>query len=155
MARVRAKPELCAAELTNSGVGRFGELGARIMRLRGEKGWDRAVLARKLGVSRDRLSKWERGENAPSLEILVLLGTLLEVTVDELVTGKPSAGDGMSGVLRAPDSVEPVLPQGRRGEMEDFLAATVEMLRRFRRNPLLAFDDLLRALDRPGVDPDG
>jgi transcriptional regulator with XRE-family HTH domain len=155
MVNPEARLGLGVAESANSGVGRFSELGARITRLRTEKGWERPVLARKLRVSRDRLYKWERGENAPPLEILVLLATLLEVTVDELVTGRPWAGDGVSGVLRALDPVEPVRAQGRRGEMEDFLAAAVEMLRRFRRDPLLAFDDLLRALDRPGVDLDG
>ena len=155
MARMGDKADPGAAGLANSEVGRFGDLGARIVRLRSEKGWNRAVLARKLGVSRDRLSRWERGENAPPLEILVLLGALLEVTLDELVTGKPWAGEGVNGVPRALGSVEPVPAQGRRGEMEDFLAAAVEVLRRLRRNPWLAFDDLLRALDRPGIDPDG
>src|SRR4051812_43808570 len=101
MASERAVPELGAAEPANLGVARFGDLGARIVRLRGEKGWGRTVLARKLGVSRDRLSKWERGDNAPPLESLALLGTLLEVTLDELVTGKPWAGGAPSAEERA------------------------------------------------------
>ena len=92
MEKVEAKPESGVAESANSEAGRFGELGARIARLRTEKGWERPVLARKLGVSRDRLAKWERGKNAPPLAILVSLRTLLEVTLDELVTGKPWAG---------------------------------------------------------------
>jgi len=54
------------------------------------------VLARELGVSRDRLSKWERGKNAPPLEFLVSLAVLLEVTLDELLTGKPWAGNALS-----------------------------------------------------------
>jgi transcriptional regulator with XRE-family HTH domain len=101
MASLESKPETGVTEPAKSEVGRFGDLGARIARLRSEKGWDRPALARKLGVSRDRLSKWERGENAPPLEILVSLGILLEVTLDELVTGKPWAGDAMSAVPRA------------------------------------------------------
>jgi transcriptional regulator with XRE-family HTH domain len=87
---------LDVADNANDGAGRFGELGGRIARLRSRKGWDRVLLARKLGVSRDRLSKWERGENAPPLEILVMLAILLEVTLDELLTGKPWAGDALS-----------------------------------------------------------
>ena len=101
MASVRAEPELGAAETANLGAARFGDLGARIVRLRNEKGWGRTVLARKLGVSRDRLSKWERGDNAPPLESLVLLGTLLGVTLDELVTGKPWTGYAPSVEERA------------------------------------------------------
>ena len=101
MASVEAEPELDAAETARSGVGRFVDLGARIVRLRSEKGWGRTALARKLEVSRDRLSKWERGENAPPLEILVLLGTLLKVTLDQLVTGKRWAGDALSAEEQA------------------------------------------------------
>jgi transcriptional regulator with XRE-family HTH domain len=101
MTSLRAEPELGAAEPANLGAARFGELGARIARLRGEKSWGRTVLARKLGVSRDRLSKWERGDNAPPLENLVLLGALLGVTLDELVTGKPWAGDAPRAGERA------------------------------------------------------
>jgi transcriptional regulator with XRE-family HTH domain len=80
--------ELDAVDSATSEVGRFVEMGERIARLRHRRGWDRAVMARKLGVSRDRISKWERGENAPPLEILVALRRLLGVTLDELVTGK-------------------------------------------------------------------
>lgn len=39
--------------------------------------------------------------------------------------------------------------------LEDFLAAAVEMLRRFRRNPLPAFAGLPRTSAGLGVDPDG
>jgi len=101
MTSMRAEPDLGAAEPANLGPARFGDLGARIARLRGEKSWGRTVLARKLGVSRDRLSKWERGDNAPPLESLVLLGSLLEVTLDELVTGRPWAADAPSAGERA------------------------------------------------------
>ena len=93
--------DLSVAEPANSEIERVGDLGTRIVRLRSKEGWGRTVLARKLGVSRDRLSKWERGENAPPLEILVLLGALLKVTLDELVTGKPPAGDALSAEERA------------------------------------------------------
>lgn len=111
MASRRAKPEPGAAEPANSGSGRFCDLGARITRLRSEKGWSRTVLARKLEISRDRLSKWERGENAPPLEILVSLGVLLGVTLDELVTGRPRAGDALSAGKHA-DMMLGVDPDG-------------------------------------------
>jgi hypothetical protein len=62
---------------------------------------------------------------------------------------------GQAGVLRALGSVEVALARGRRGDLEDRLAAAVEMLRRFRRNPLLAFDGLPRTSEGLGVDPDG
>jgi transcriptional regulator with XRE-family HTH domain len=63
-------------------------LGNRIMRLRCRKGWDRASLAEGLGVSPDRLKKWELGKYRPSVRQLVALARTLGVTIDELVTGQ-------------------------------------------------------------------
>lgn len=64
------------------------ELGAGIQRLRRRKGWSQAVLARRLNVTRHRLGKWEQGIHAPSLEDLVALLEVLEVTFEELVLGR-------------------------------------------------------------------
>jgi transcriptional regulator with XRE-family HTH domain len=66
------------------------ELGRRISRLRESKAWNRSELARKLGVSRDRLAKWEHGVNEPPLALLAPLAKLLGVTLDELITGEPN-----------------------------------------------------------------
>lgn len=66
------------------------ELGARIARLRGEKGWTQPDLARRLEVSRERLSKWERGKHEPPLDMVIALCDALEVSIDELVTGSPA-----------------------------------------------------------------
>ncbi len=77
MAEMEIGSDPGVADSARPRAGRFSELGTRIAWLRIEKGWERLVLAEKLGVSRDRLSKWERGENAPPLEILVSLAILL------------------------------------------------------------------------------
>jgi transcriptional regulator with XRE-family HTH domain len=66
-------------------------LGARIARLRDAQGLSRAALARGLGVSRDRLSKWELGKNDPPLDVLIGLRHLLGVTLDELMVGASGA----------------------------------------------------------------
>jgi transcriptional regulator with XRE-family HTH domain len=66
-------------------------LGGRITDVRIRKDWTQADLARELGVSRDRVSKWERGENAPPLDVLVALRTVLGVSLDELIAGEASA----------------------------------------------------------------
>jgi transcriptional regulator with XRE-family HTH domain len=68
------------------------DLGKQIVRLREEKRLSRAALARGLGVSRDRVAKWEREENEPPLEMLIALGDALGVTLDELVTGRAATG---------------------------------------------------------------
>jgi transcriptional regulator with XRE-family HTH domain len=66
------------------------DLGARIARLRSEKGWTQPDLARRLEVSRERLSKWERGKHEPPLDMVMALCDVLEVSIDELVTGSPA-----------------------------------------------------------------
>ena len=68
-------------------------LGERIVRFRGGRGWSRVDLARRLGVRRDRLAKWELGKNPPPLAMLAPLARALGVTLDELVTGEPPAGE--------------------------------------------------------------
>jgi len=67
------------------------KFGRRILRLRQAKGWSRRDLALRLGVSRERLGYWERGEHGPSLAALAALGKELEVPIDELVNGERSA----------------------------------------------------------------
>jgi transcriptional regulator with XRE-family HTH domain len=79
-----------------SGRGLLKALGQRVVRLRTEKGWSRVELAQELGVSRERLAKWERGSNAPPLRILVALKRVLGITLEELVTGEPWGEGGLS-----------------------------------------------------------
>jgi transcriptional regulator with XRE-family HTH domain len=63
-------------------------LGERILRLRKRWQWSQGELAERLGVTRERVGNWERGENAPPVEALVALGEVLRVSVDELLRGK-------------------------------------------------------------------
>jgi len=72
------------------------DLGQRIVRLRTARGWSRADLAEKLGISPERLKKWEHGKNAPPITLLEPLARVLGVTLDELVTGEPWSGVGLS-----------------------------------------------------------
>ena len=71
-------------------------LGGRIVQLRERKGWDRTKLAELLGVSLERLKKWELGANLPSFGMLAPLARTLGVSVDELVTGEPAPVAGFS-----------------------------------------------------------
>ncbi|MGP4059572.1 helix-turn-helix domain-containing protein [Halobacillus litoralis] len=52
---------------------------------RKNKGWSQEELAEKLFVSRQSVSKWENGQNYPSIEIIIHLSDLLGVTIDELL----------------------------------------------------------------------
>jgi transcriptional regulator with XRE-family HTH domain len=63
-------------------------MGGRILQLRKRWQWSQGELAERLGVTRERVGNWERGENAPPVEALVALGEVLRVSVDELLRGK-------------------------------------------------------------------
>lgn len=60
-------------------------LGRRIATLRKARQWERVHLARRLGVPKSRLAFWERGQNQPPLSMLLALGRVLEVSIEELV----------------------------------------------------------------------
>ncbi|MGG4033974.1 helix-turn-helix transcriptional regulator [Paenibacillus cisolokensis] len=52
---------------------------------RKKKGWSQEELAAKLFVSRQSVSKWENGQNYPSIEVIINLSDLFGVTIDELL----------------------------------------------------------------------
>jgi transcriptional regulator with XRE-family HTH domain len=63
-------------------------MGERILQLRKRWQWSQGELAERLGVTRERVGNWERGENAPPVEALIALSEVLRVSLDELLRGK-------------------------------------------------------------------
>ena len=63
-------------------------LGRRIADLRKEKGLKQEMIAEKMGVSSQAVSKWEHDQTCPDISVLPLLAEILGVTVDKLLTGK-------------------------------------------------------------------
>ena len=63
-------------------------LGMRIADLRRAKGMKQDELAEKLGVSPQAVSKWENDVSCPDIMLLPKLAKELDVTVDELLTGR-------------------------------------------------------------------
>jgi transcriptional regulator with XRE-family HTH domain len=57
----------------------------RLKNERKNKGWSQEELAEKLFVSRQSISKWENGQNYPSIEIIIKLSDLFGLTIDELL----------------------------------------------------------------------
>lgn len=57
-----------------------------IIKLRKENKLTQAELAQKLNYSDKAISKWERGESIPDIEILKKIGDMFGVTVDYLIT---------------------------------------------------------------------
>ncbi len=67
-------------------------LGARLRRLRRERGMTLADLASAAGVSASLLSRLESGLRRPTLDVLLALARVHRVTLDDLV-GAPPTGD--------------------------------------------------------------
>jgi len=61
------------------------EIADRLIKLRKEHGYSQDDLAEKLNVSRQAISKWERGEALPDTENLIELAKLYNISLDELV----------------------------------------------------------------------
>ncbi|CRZ33503.1 DNA-binding XRE family transcriptional regulator [Herbinix hemicellulosilytica] len=63
-------------------------IGKRISYLRREKGITQEEIAEKLGVTPQAVSKWENDISYPDILLLPKLAEILEVTVDELLSGE-------------------------------------------------------------------
>lgn len=60
-------------------------LGQRICELRTAIGWSQVDLAKKLGVVKQTVSNWENENIQPSIEMLMRLAKLFNVTTDHLL----------------------------------------------------------------------
>jgi transcriptional regulator with XRE-family HTH domain len=69
------------------------ELGNRLREQRARRGLKQSDIANALGVSAQAVSKWERGENAPDISLLVELGRLLGVSVEWVLGGTSAESD--------------------------------------------------------------
>lgn len=61
------------------------DFAEKLKKERKDKGWSQEELAEKLFVSRQSVSKWENGQNYPSIEIIIKISDLFGVTIDELL----------------------------------------------------------------------
>lgn len=75
-------------------------MGSRIRTLRKARKWARVHLARRLGVPKARVGHWERGETQPPLAMLLELGRVLEISIEELA-GAEEPTDDPSGAIPA------------------------------------------------------
>lgn len=64
------------------------EFGEKIKQLREEKGMTQQTMAEKLYVTRQAVSRWECGARYPDLLTAKKIAQILEVTIDELVSGE-------------------------------------------------------------------
>ena len=70
-------------------------IAARLVEYRQSAGLSQEKLAEQLNVSRQAVSKWERGESLPDIGNIMALADLYGVTVDELLRGKVARRDAV------------------------------------------------------------
>lgn len=61
------------------------QLGTKLADLRKRNGYSQEALAEKMGISRQAVSKWERGESTPDTDTLIEIARLYSVSLDTLV----------------------------------------------------------------------
>jgi transcriptional regulator with XRE-family HTH domain len=63
-------------------------IGNRIKRLRQDQGWSQLQLANKIKTHQKQISKYERGVNLPSTEVIIKLTEIFNVSADYLIFEK-------------------------------------------------------------------
>ena len=76
--------------------------GKKIAELRKFNSLSQESLAEKVGVSRQAISKWERGEASPDMENVVSLARIFNVTVDDLLGDKKASEITDFSALKTP-----------------------------------------------------
>lgn len=95
------------------------DLKEKLAELRREKGWSQDELALKLNVTRQAVSKWERGAALPSTENLVYIGKLYGIPLDELVNGEQQCEEPLAtavAVVEEPATAVTVVEKPEAGE---------------------------------------
>jgi len=76
------------------------EVGARIRRRRGQRGWSQGQLGRALGRDHSTVSRWESGDRLPTLPALLAIGRVLGCGPAALLPGGCGCGRGGDGAGR-------------------------------------------------------
>lgn len=63
-------------------------IGARIKELRKNKGWNQSELGEKINLSFSGVSLIEADKNSPSIDVILKLSEIFEVSADYLLSGK-------------------------------------------------------------------
>lgn len=63
-------------------------IASRIKALRSENNFSQEALGEAIGVSKGAVSQYEKGDNLPSVDILIKIAELFKVSLDHLLTGK-------------------------------------------------------------------
>ncbi|MDY7038850.1 MAG: helix-turn-helix transcriptional regulator [Thermodesulfobacteriota bacterium] len=66
----------------------------KLKKLRKNRGWSQGQLAQRIGADLQRISKYERGVMWPTMELMVRIAKVFEVTVDYLIRNEGNTAIG-------------------------------------------------------------
>lgn len=84
-------------------------IGSKITELRKQNKWSQSDLAKAVNASRDIIGKYERNENAPSIEMAQKIADVFGVTVDYLL-GKSAIAKYNQNDIKRLEGIEKLDP---------------------------------------------
>jgi transcriptional regulator with XRE-family HTH domain len=78
-------------------------IGSKITELRKQKKWSQSDLAKAVNASRDIIGKYERNQNAPSIEMAQKIADVFGITVDYLLGKSAFAKFNQEDIKRLED----------------------------------------------------
>jgi len=81
------------------------EIANRLVNLRKSNGFSQEVLAEKLGISRQAISKWERAEASPDTDNLILLAKIYKISLDELLSSEEEPTSSTTAPTNEPEDL--------------------------------------------------
>ena len=78
------------------------KMGTFIAQLRKEKNMSQYDLAEHIHISRDAVSKWERGKRCPEPDCLIKLSEIFNVSINELLYGEKTSKNNIDGIEEIP-----------------------------------------------------
>lgn len=76
------------------------EFGKRIYELRKKRGYTQEQIAEKVDVSRQTISNWETGSVQPTIDKVIALSSLYEISIDELVADDSTSNKVSNKILK-------------------------------------------------------
>ena len=123
------------------------KLSENIQKFRKKKGFSQEKLAEKCQVSRQAIAKWENGESVPTIDKLIFLADLYELSLDELVgrTEKDTS-------IKVREYLKKFLAEDVPDDSEDDISAIVVRYLNFVERMGLTNEDKLKGLEEIFLD---
>ena len=116
-------------------------IGKFIAEERKKKGYTQRQLSEKLGISDKTISKWERGNGFPEVSLLLPLCEELDITVNELLSGKRVSEEDYR--KKAEENMVNLVKEAQESKKKIILSAMVAILVILAATPLFVLSGAL------------